>query len=244
MATAYEIRKKAEEYLEPGSYETTVLDYIPDVTDNNVTFGNKGVKLHASVLYLDMRGSTDVIKAHHKYTVAKIQKAYLYLATQIVANNAGHVRSFNGDGILAFFPRNYKETIRNAVKAAMQITWMLKSECASAFERYLSVDFGIGIDHGELFVTRVGIPRNPDHNDLTWIGLPVNTAVRLGDTAKNPNNICISSYMYENLLDEVKYVEITRPWGSIEQIDMWKQNFMTVHGEITSVYNTSYHWSF
>ena len=102
MASATQIHDKVQEYLEPGSYEITEIDYIPEIDDINITFGNKGVKLFSSVLYLDMRDSTDVIQEHHKYTVAKLQKAYLHVAAQIVSDNNGCVRSFNGDGILAF----------------------------------------------------------------------------------------------------------------------------------------------
>ncbi len=233
MATASEMHNKVKEYLAPGAYTITEIDYIPNIDDPNITFGNKGVKLTASVLYLDMRGSTDVIRQHHKYTVAKLQKAYLHVATQIVNDNKGYVRSFNGDGILAFFPKNTKGTIRDAVKAAMQIKYMLTIKSKSEFERYRTIDFGIGIEHGEIFVTRVGTPRNTNNNDLTWIGMPVNTAVRLGDAAMNPGNIRISSHIHTNLLDEVRYSD---------QKDMWTQTTMLLHGSQQFVYQTSYYW--
>jgi adenylate cyclase len=247
MATAIEIHNKVKEYLAPGAYEITEIDYIPEIDDRNIAFGNKGVKLTASVLYLDMRGSTDVIKQHHKYTVAKLQKAYLHVAAQVVSDNGGHVRSFNGDGILAFFPRNWKETIRNAVKAAMQIKFMLTEKSKAEFERYHSIDFGIGIEHGDLFVTRVGTPRNPNNNDLTWVGFPVNTAVRLGDKAMGPRHIRISSYVYENLLDDVKYhdQEVTDYWGNktTTRTNMWQQTIMDLHGSRQYVYETGYYWT-
>lgn len=245
--TATEIHNKVKEYLAPGSYQVTEIDYIPDIDDRNIAFGSKGVKLKASVLYLDMRGSTDVIKQHHKYTVAKLQKAYLHIASQVVSDNGGFVRSFNGDGILAFFPKDLKNTVCNAVQAAMQIKYMLAIKSKAEFERYHSIDFGIGIDHGELFVTRVGTPRNPNNNDLTWIGLPVNTAVRLGDKSMGPKHIRISDYVYENLLDHVLYYEETVPdyWGNKtnRRVNMWQRATMELHDSWTYVYETSYYWT-
>lgn len=245
MATATEIHNKVKEYLVPGQYEITEIDYIPNIDDSRIAFGSKGVKLKASVLYLDMRGSTDVIKQHHKYTVAKLQKAYLHVAAQVVSDNGGYVRSFNGDGILAFFPKDLKDTIYNAVKAAMQIKYMLVVKSKTEFERYHSIDFGIGIDHGELFVTRVGTPRNSNNNDLSWIGLPVNTAVRLGDKAMGPNHVCISDFVYNNLLDDVMYhqKDVADYWGNKIKTNMWQQTMIELHGSLSYVYTTNYYYT-
>jgi len=233
MATATQITEKVEEYLAPGSYEIEEVDYIPQIDDPGVTFGNKGLKVYASVLYIDMRGSTSVLQQHHKYTVAKIQKAYLHVATQLTTDNNGYVRSFNGDGILAFFPKNTKGTIRDAVKAAMNIKYMLTQKCKGEFERYHTLDFGIGIDDGELLVVKVGTPRNPNNNDLSWIGLPVNTAVRLGDAARSRHHIRISTHVYDNLLDEAKFSKGKNMWESVTR---------DLHGESQTVYRTSYYW--
>lgn len=242
MASTADIYAKVKEYLAPDPYDIRKIDYIPDIKDTNITYGNKGVKIDATVLYLDMRNSTEVIKKHHKYTVSKLQKAYLYIAAQIVNDNGGHVRSFNGDGILAFFPNNDKTTIRSAVKAAMSIKYMLTTKCKAEFERYHALDYGIGIDHGELFVTRVGTPRNTNNNDLTWIGLPVNTAVRLGDAAKNPNNIRISQGVFDNLPDDVRYFRrkinllLYKP---MIRTHIWQQATMKVHSSDVDVYETA-----
>jgi len=189
--SAASIEAQAKEYLAEGEYSIDKVSTVPDVTDSKLTFGNKAVKLDATVLYIDMRGSTKVLEKHHKYTVAKIQKAYLHIVTAIVNNNLGDVRSFNGDGILAFFGGANTIMLNWAVLAAMQITWMLTNQCNTYFDKYHSVDFGIGIDYGELLVTKVGIGRDHNNNDLSWIGMPVNTAVRLGDSANSPFHIRI-----------------------------------------------------
>ena len=60
--TASEIHNKVKEYLAPGSYQVTEIDYIPDIDDRNIAFGSKGVKLKASVLYLDIRASMESVR--------------------------------------------------------------------------------------------------------------------------------------------------------------------------------------
>src|SRR4051812_16298566 len=98
MPTSDEIAAKAKEYLAQGDYTISDVDYIPNIKDSRLTFGNTGLGLTASVLYIDMRGSTDLLLQHHRQTVAKIQKAYLHIAVAVVSRNGGQVRSFNGDG--------------------------------------------------------------------------------------------------------------------------------------------------
>ena len=46
-------------------------------------------------------------------------KAYFHTIVTIAKNLGGHVRSFNGDGMLVFFQGTTKEVLSNAVKAAM-----------------------------------------------------------------------------------------------------------------------------
>lgn len=247
MGLKEDIKSKVKEYLEAGKYDTKEIEYIPDKSDSNITFGNKGVTLTGTALHIDMRNSTTILKNHHKDTIAKIHKGYLHIAAKIVQKNKGYIRSFNGDGMLAFFPKDLKGTIWDAVRASMEIKYMIATECSSYFSKYDALDFGIGIHHGKMLVVKTGLAGD-NNNDLLWIGEPVNFAVKMGDGSKAPNNIRISSFVYNNLLDEVKFVvKKEKDWFGNEvekKINMWtKIDNFEFGGENKTIYETSYYWT-
>lgn len=234
MGIRDDISGRLKEMLAAGDYNITDSESIPGPGDNRLTFGNTGVRFWASTLYIDMRGSTKVLNQHQPQTVAKIHKAYLYTATTLIADAGGQIRSYNGDSILAFFPKNYKSTITCAVKSAMQIKYMLADVCKAEFERYHPLDFGIGIDHGQIVCVKVGRAQNDNHNDLVWLGNAVNRSTRLSDRAKGPNHVVISDFCRHNLEDSVKLSK---------GVDMWAETTVDYNNTIEKAWATAYHWS-
>ena len=67
---------------------TTIQDvnYIPELSDNKLTFLGSGLKFYAAVLYIDMRDSTEVLNKHNRPTIAKIHKAYLHTTVKIATS--------------------------------------------------------------------------------------------------------------------------------------------------------------
>lgn len=118
------IDSKVAEIID-GAFETSDTTYVPDINDTNLTFGNKGLKLTATVLYIDMRGSTAILNNHNKTSVAKIHKAYFHTIVSIAKSLGGEVRSFNGDGMLVLFQGTTKGKLSDAVLSAMKMKWML-----------------------------------------------------------------------------------------------------------------------
>lgn len=227
-----DITGRLKEMLAAGEYAVTDSDSIPGPGDNRLTFGNTGVRFWASTLYIDMRGSTKVLNQHQAHTVAKIHKAYLYTATTLIAAAGGQIRSYNGDSILAFFPKNQKATISSAIGAAMQINWMLTEQTAKMeFERYHPLDFGIGIDHGQILCVKAGRAQNDNHNDLVWLGHPVNRATRLSDKARAPNHVFISDHCRNNLEDASKLSQ---------GVDMWTPDSIEYSGSLEKAWKTIY----
>lgn len=220
MQLKEDITQQVDEYLS-GNYDIEEVDYIPEIGD--ITFGNRGLKIDATVLYIDIRRSTEIADAHRRQTVAKIHKSFLYTASKIAVANEGCIRSFGGDSILAFWRENYKHEVSQAVKAAMQMKYMLSEVLGGRFRKYDEVDFGIGIDWGEILAVKSGLKRDPNNNDLVWIGTPVNFAVRLGDSASSPNHVRISEDVYDNLEDHVKYGNEKNNWGEDKKVDVWEE---------------------
>lgn len=243
MALKDDIKNKVKTILK-DKFEVKEVSYIPKIDDSKLTFGNTGLKFTGSVLFIDMRGSTEVLNNHNRTTVAKLHMSFFHTIVKIANSLDGNVRSFNGDSALIFFHGNYKETISTAVKCAMQIKYMIdnsESGINEILKKYSKLDFGIGIDHGNVLCTKVGI--GGEHNrDLFWIGNCVNKSTVLGDQSKKPNHVSISSHVYSNLLDWAKYGNKKNFFGQDEKVDMWTRSTFSYNGVSEYYYYTSWHW--
>jgi len=243
MSLLTDINNKVKSILDEKFF-TSEVTYVPKLDDTKLTFGNTGLKFTGSSLYIDMRGSTEVLNTHNKTTVAKLHMAFFHTIVKISNNLKGHVRSFNGDSALIFFQGNYKVTISTAVKCAMQIKFAIdddKSGINKLLKKYSKLNFGIGIDHGEILCTKVGV--GGEHNrDLFWIGNAVNKSTVLGDLSKSPNHISISSFVYNNLLDWAKFEKANNFWGDLVDTDMWTYDTFIYNGNNEDYYYTSWNW--
>ena len=235
-----DIKKKVKAIVDE-KFTTIDINYIPKIDDRKLTFGNTGLKFTGSVLFIDMRGSTKVLNNHNKSTVAKLHMSFFHTIVKIANSLDGHVRSFNGDSALIFFYGDYKQTITNAVKCAMKIKYMIDDSSSGINEllkEYSKLDFGIGVDHGEIVCTKVGI--GGEHNrDLFWIGNCVNRSTVLGNQINNLNHISISSYVYNKLLDEAKYGTKKNDWGQEQKVDMWTRSSFKYNWSEEDYYYTS-----
>lgn len=167
-----------------------------------------------------------MLTIHKKQTSGKIHKAFLTIASRVVLENGGEIRSFNGDGLLAFWPAYYKNQISTAVKCAMSTKWLLDIKLSPLFEKYEKLDFGIGIDWSEVYILRAGIPRNTNNNDLVFIGKCVNFATAMANQAKGPHHVEISSDVYNNLEDDWIYRN-----SNGKEVNMWKDGVIEWKGD-------------
>jgi len=244
MGLKQDITDKIKAILDE-KFEVEVVTCVPDLDNPKLTFGNKGLKFEATVLYIDMRGSTEILNKHNKSTVAKIHMAYFHTIVRIANSLGGEVRSFNGDSLLVFFQGTTKARLSNAVLAAMQMKYMIANEDGGInqlLKKYSSIDFGIGIDYGEILCTKVGII-GTNNRDLIWIGNSVNRSVVLSDGSKDPYYIAISDQVYNNLEDRVKYGIRKNLWGTEEQVDMWSSQTFNYNNRSETYYRTSWHWA-
>lgn len=234
-----DIIDKVKEILD-SNFEITKVSYVPDISDPKLTFGNKGLSFPATVLYIDMRGSTAILNKHHKYTVAKIHMAYFHTIIKIIKPYNGKIRSFNGDSVLVFFYDYSVDIISRAVSVAMQIKFMLSSDdgIADYLKKYSPIDFGIGIDHGEILCTKIGEPRITNNQDLIWIGNPVNKATAISDKCSKPNHIGISFATYQNLRDGLKYYSANPGTYNAQKKSCWTEHNFTYNNDYCLYYST------
>ncbi len=242
MTLKEDIIKKAKE-IESETFQVEEVSYVPTISNSKLTFGCKGLEFEATVLYIDMRGSTAILNIHRKRVVAKIHMLYYHAIVKIAKATGGEIRSFNGDSLLVFYPGNTKETLSNAVKAAMQMKYAIKILLNDNLKNYTDIDFGIGIDHGKILATKVGVGGTDETKDLIWIGNAVNKSTKISDQCQSDDNIGISEFVYNNLTDDIKYVLIDGIWGKYKK-DIWNSFNFNYNSNRENYYTTIYHFTF
>jgi adenylate cyclase len=177
---------------------------IPESED--ITLGNSGVTLEATVLYADLADSTE-LALYDAEIAAEVCKAYLVGTTRLIKAAGGGIRSFDGDRVMGVFIGNSKNT--SAAKAALKINYFFTKVLEPAFLSFygslndspFKFAQSVGIDTGEIRAVRAGI-RNS--NDLVWVGRAPNIAAKLSSIREPDYSTYITEAVYEKLRDSAK----------------------------------------
>jgi adenylate cyclase len=173
--------------------EVTETQSVPHSSDGAITFPNldersQGTKLiETTVLYVDMRRSTQLNFQHRRHTVAKLYSAFVRAMTRCAVEFRGEIRGIIGDRLMVLFEPEH--CFENAIDAAE----LMNSVCQHVINKYFThgeVEFGIGIDHGRMLATKTGIRKHgqaqQSYRSLVWLGRPANVASKLTDNAHKP----------------------------------------------------------
>lgn len=235
MSLKDEIKDKINDYM--GSrYETDDGHSIPSKQD--IGFGPRAKKLkQAIVLYADLRDSRSILSDNSHLLACRAHKAFIFAAAKCIRNQNGHLRSFNGDSVMAFFEG--EDAAKRAVRAAMKIKCAVTTIINPILEEKgkKKLNFGIGVAQGEILVVKSGVPGDEHYQDLIWMGWPTYHAFEYGDKAKSPKNIWISKNIYSAIKDDSSMI-------TSEDKDMWVYNDShTFSFGSVRVYKTSYYWN-
>jgi adenylate cyclase len=179
-------------------------EVVPNTDD--ITLGNSGVSLDATILYADLADSTE-LALFDQEIAAEVYKAYLIGTTRLIRAAGGEIRSFDGDRVMGVFIGNFKNT--SAAKAALRINYFFTQVLEPAFlkfyERLQTSSFrfaqSVGVDTGEIRVARAGV-RNA--NDLIWVGGAPNVAAKLSSIREQGYSTYITEPVFKKLHDSAK----------------------------------------
>lgn len=203
--------------------DVTNTQIVPHSSDGAITFPNldqrtQGTKLiESTVLYVDMRRSTQLSLQHRSHTVAKLYSAFVRAMTRCATECGGEVRGIIGDRVMVLF--NAANCFAQAVDTAI----LINSVCKYILNKHFvhnEVTFGIGIDHGRMLATKTGIRRHgsaqQSYRSLVWLGRPANIASKLTDNANKP----------KETLDATKLKVAYLRNGSLVYVDEWPHIFV------------------
>lgn len=204
--------------------EIELSDKIPtldDTQDNNKVFRGK-----LSVLFVDMRKSTDLTDDLKSKKMVKIYRSFIRMIIQAVRYSGGETRQFAGDGIMGVFQDDIEgedktKSSEKAIQAARYIITMMDyclNPLLSEKMDGLSIACGVGICTGTVLVTKVGM-RGKEQDDtsenemgLVWTGKTTNYASRYCSLA-NSCEVFIDPITYGELKEKSCWTECSRVKG-------------------------------
>ncbi len=203
---------------------------VPDTED--ISLGNEGVQLDATVLYADMADSTVLVDSYKHSFAAEIYKAYLIGSCRVIRERGGEITAFDGDRVMAVFVGTSKNT--SAARSALQINAIVRDINSLLKESYPNTAYklrhSVGIDTSSLLIARTGI-RNA--NDLVWVGRAANYAAKLSALGDVNYPTHITEEVYKKLSDQAKF-------GGDPRKNMWEKRTWMDKG--VTVYRSNWWW--
>jgi class 3 adenylate cyclase len=125
-----------------------------------------------ATLFVDIAGSTRLVVRHPPETVLGVVQCFAGLVTDIALVHGGHVKDFEGDGVLLYF-----ESAVDAAEAALAIRAALDRErCEAGCGHGPGAAVRMSLTLGEVATGAVGPRANPA---LALVGPSVNVGARL-----------------------------------------------------------------
>lgn len=169
-----------------GLLRTYLGDGPSEAVWNGTIKRGERTTIEAVVMFCDLRGFTVMSDSATEEQVFEALNGYFDLVVQSVEDNGGDVLKFMGDGILSIFPISDRvdrpKQCGNAARAAQDA---LAGLAALNTDRNQagqpSLDFGVGINVGQVSYGNIG---SPGRLDFTVLGGAVNIASRIEGLTK------------------------------------------------------------
>lgn len=197
--------------------EISINNRIPTVAD--LKDNNQSNMIDATILFIDIRKSTELTDMSLPKTMVKIYRSFIRMAVDCVRKNNGVTRQFLGDRIMGVF---YDEidvngnVLSSSVDNAINCARALQTCIVFSLNKNLKLNVcgkmiscGIGIDTGKVLVSKVGMhglesnDNRENEMDCVWVSKVTNYASKYSDIS-NGNEIFISEKVYEKLSDCLK----------------------------------------
>lgn len=200
---------------------TDILPPLNDITDSNKVFKGK-----LSVLFVDMRKSTDLTDELKSKKMVKVYRSFIRIVIQAIRYSGGYTRQFAGDGIMGIFQDSNvdDQTISSsckAIKAARYIHTLIDFCLNPALKKSMDICIGcgVGICTGTIMITKVGM-RGKESDEtaenetgIVWVGSTTNYANRYCGLA-HPCEIFIDEKTYSETEDSEVWTKTSRTKGS------------------------------
>ena len=200
-----------------------------DVPDPSAMGYSDSYLLPATYLYTDMIDSSTLAAVARKEETASVITTFLKMSVRIMRGSTGHIRSFDGDRVMAIFagPDRQSRAVRAALRIRHSIDVDLNNEVQAAFPSIKKSGWSLksmsGIATGEALLVRAGIRNN---SDLVSIGLAPNLAAKLSDLREGSTaRIAIGAGTYKQLNKNELETDGVDMWKGPKEIPVGGKNY-------------------
>jgi adenylate cyclase len=191
-----QIRDIFRRYISPKLADQILAD--PELQDS--LFASTNIKMHAAVMFADMRGFTTISEQLKAGEVVQLLNEFFALLTDITFRYDGTVFNMAGDCLMVGFgvPVEQSDGPERAIRTAREMLHEFDALAKRWHERHgIDTGLGIGINVGEVVAGNIG---SPSYMNYTIVGDTVNIASRLGQRARAGE--LLFSNAVKRLLDE------------------------------------------
>lgn len=209
-----QIRNKKIEVKNIGSF----------LQQNQVPKYSKVHNIDATLMFVDLRNSTDMTDSVGRKNMVKVYKMYTTLVEDAASSFNGKILQIVGDGILCGFTSdNQMKSGMKAVSCAISIHTYIKECMNPLLEDSLKIKCGVGIRSGHVYISRLIV--DDVNNEVAYPSSITNYASKLCGEA-NHTGIIFDDKTYGQLSSNLKKICVNHKseWGSFKKIEgrTWK----------------------
>jgi adenylate cyclase len=161
--------------------------------------GNKVIDVETSVLFIDIRNSSELSQKLKTTNMTKLYKMFGIISSMAVRENSGIIFQFAGDGFMAAF--NSKNDINsrlNAYNSAIRIKNLIEKVYSGVVDKEWFFECGYAIATGHIYMTRLKAKPFKLHSFGIFPGNPTNLSSKLCELAM-ANQLIVDQSTYEHL---------------------------------------------
>lgn len=180
--------------------------------DNNCT----GLVMEANVIYFEINNIDFMLKTG-KRLAARLYKMYYHILREICETTGGHFNCYSPNSFLLIYPQEkFDET--HVVSIAVKTANLLNVALRETFEKHTHINFGIGVDHGNILGTKA-IDEN-GYSHIAWFGHTIEKAITISHLSQRPFLVSISGSVYHHL-DESLKTATKHILGIKKEVNLW-----------------------
>lgn len=204
--------------------ETSNTKDIGKLDDNLST-----IVTNATVIHVKLKNLQYLTKNEGKRSAVKSYKIY-HQVLQIFADET-HADLVDHDtkSFLLIYPSSHKD-ISTIVENAMKLSYVLGRLLPKNIDKFASIDFGIGIDHGRIMGTK-------SNNGNHWYGICIDKAAVIAGLCLKPSYVGISGLVYSELNEDLK-IHTSHILGIPKKENAWQKGSYQFENEHKHFYTT------
>ena len=179
--------------------QINVVEVSSHVCQSQIPKSNTVYVVKCSVMFVDMRNSTELTSTIGKENITKVYKALSRIITKSVNDNNGFIEQIQGDGYLCtFYDTETLASGGNAINAALDVLTYIDQVYNVCVDPDMKIQCGIGIRTGHIYVAKLGAKGKNNPHAPAFPSIITNTSSKM----------CGAADGGEILFDDKTYCEI------------------------------------